>query len=245
MSLLDGNNQQLVALRKYLTRCQMPGLKEALTILHPLLIKYYLETATITDYARGYISFPPANQIFPGEVSAATGIVGLCLLRELSPEPTVLVGIPDSGRYYASNINALAPLWEMETLLVSSRSDGRIPGAWKNPVMVQPRTSFTTGRTHRQFAIHPAIRDCRSVVVIDDFCASGGMATVFIQRLKEEIGSRVVGFITLVEKVHQGGIQKVYESTGIPCAAVFSVETIEPTRVTKLRDGLHLIRADQ
>lgn len=207
-------------------------------VCYPVLQRYCLQEATVSNAEKGYISFLPANKEIPGEISAATGIVGLSILRQFTADPIGIVGIPDSGKYLATAINTVAPLFGLKTTLYASRSDGRVPGSWNNIVTFRSARSFTTETKGVDFAIQGLLGKGEEAMVVDDFCATGETAASGLLALQEN-GINVRGFITLVEKTFQGGIRAVHERCGVPCAAILSVEEIDRSGIRSLREGIH------
>jgi hypothetical protein len=242
MNRPECENKQLNSLREYLID-NLPDLEEGSAVCWPYLKDHFLETAQVTDPKKGYISYSPANQSFPTEIAAASSIIGLSIIQRIYQGPLVTVGIPDSGRYWASNMNPLAVFKGIRMEMVAARSDGRIPGAWVDPVEIQPSSSFTTGESETPFAVHPAIKNSPVAVIIDDYCASGRMAKDSIEALLRE-GIEVAGYVVFVEKAFQGGIRVVHQECQIPCAAVLSVEKISERGVERLREGIHTLGID-
>lgn len=150
-----------------------------------------------------------------------------------------IVGIPDSGKYLAGAINTIAPLFGIETTLHASRSDGRVPGSWTNVVAFQSPESFTTEAQDVDFAIQGLLGQAEDVLVVDDFCARGETAITSIQALLKN-GLNVSGFITLVEKAFQGGIEVVHDKYGVSCAAILSIDEISPSGISRMKSQIQI-----
>jgi len=169
------------------------------------LRRIFLEETRVLDIKRGYISASAFNLRMKPEVLRAAAAVIAGHFNKL--EIDVIHGIPHSGNYLATAVALAMP---GNVRLHASRKDQNVPNSWKEVYHQEIRSFSLSGEAGTVFAgINLSfVRPNERVLLIDDACGSGETGSRIIAGLLER-NIKVVGFAVMIDKVFQGGLERI------------------------------------
>jgi len=155
--------------------------------------------ATVTNFEKGYVSAPWINQEIDPNLQETAAQIIAHYFRERGL--TKITGIPNCGVPLATAVSQ-----EMVLPLAPSRKGKEIPGAWRNPLVVEEEVpSFTTGKTSTFVFNNIFPQD--HLLLVDDFCALGetgiNITTALLSQGVE------VSYAVYAAKTFQGGFEKI------------------------------------
>jgi xanthine phosphoribosyltransferase len=184
----------------------------------------FLRDAKVWDADMGYLSVPSFNlRMKPGVLAVA----GRLIAREFEKDGVNVVhGIPHSGNYLAT---AVAMSMGDPVRLHASRKDQNIPVVWKDVYREEVRSMATTAGGMDVFSgINLSfVKKGDRVLVCDDLCARGEIGDAITTGLRAR-GVTVVGFAVLMDKVFQGGLDRISK---------LGIKTYSCIRVVKIGKG--------
>lgn len=193
---------------------------ERLGLMEALVRQAFERNAKVTNYEKGYLSVPFVNQLVdPLFQRYAADLI----VHQFNSGSKIdkIVPVPDSGIPLATIVAERLGL-----PLAPGRKGNAIPGAWRNPIIVEEQVeSFTTG-TMASFAFNELLPDDR-VLLVDDVIAFGYTSGLLIGKLRER-GITVAGLAVYFGKHFQPGLVKIKEETGITPFVVVGIERITP-----------------
>ncbi len=179
------------------------------------LRRKFEEEALVTDFEKGYISAPWVNQEIDPDLQR---IAARNIAHYFANGITRVAGIPNCGVPLATTVAQ-----EMGILLAPSRKGSKVPGAWRNPLIVGEETpSFTTGEVST-FAFN-SINPGDNLLLVDDFIAKGDTGINIIEILrKKEVR---VSFAVYAAKTFQPGWQRI-KDMGIDAFYVVGIKAMK------------------
>jgi xanthine phosphoribosyltransferase len=182
------------------------------------LQRRFTQTAFVKDAAQGYVVIKEFNlSIDPDVLSMASR----CWAEEYRQERNIdaIVGLPDAG---ARLVSLLGEMLGVKTILPSKRTTV-VPGAWED-VVSYSNASFTTGQEEVKSHIGFVKKGMR-ILVVDDVVAHGHTAIAALKAL-QAAGAEIVGLAVLFDKVWQGGVETIFQETGVKVCSLVRVKEI-------------------
>ncbi len=181
----------------------------------------FIKDVKVIEKEKGYLSAPAFNlRVSPRILAAGARLIA----HEFAKDKVQIVhAIPNSAHFIAT---AVALELGDTVRLHNSRKDSQIPVTWKEIYRKEVR-SFTQSSDGSDFMsglTFSFVRKGDRVLLVDDICARGETGARVIEGLLEK-GVKVIGFAVLLDKVFQGGLERI-EKLGVKTFSCVRVKSI-------------------
>lgn len=112
------------------------------------------------------------------------------------------------------------------------------PRTMYGPIFLETAPSHTKGGETNLMVAAEYLPEGERILIVDDFLASG--KTLFaLARMVQEAGCTLVGIVTIVEKLFEGGREKLLEKYNVPIESLATITYLDEKRIEFADDPPH------